>query len=626
MMQTMRNLAHSWVFKGLMLLLVVSFGIWGIGDMFRGNALKRGVAKTGDVTITVSQLDHEFQQTLARARQSFGPDLNAKQAEALGLMDAALNGLVERAQVDQLIDKLGITVSDRAVLDEMARQPQFLGKNGKLDKDLINRLLGQAHMSETEFLNQQKENIARHVLIDAFAVQMPVPQIVSDTIYKTRGQRMTFDIVTLRNDSVTDIPPATDEKLRDYYDEHPKDFTAPEYRTITMATLSSAEIAKDITISDEDLQKEYDAKSEEFARPERRDVQQVLLQNEDKAKALAESAKTSGNLVGAAKAMGYEAIMLKQSDEASMLPELAKPVFALGDRQISEPIKSSLGWHVLQIEKIYPAGKPSFADVKEDLREAMRRDQAGDKVAKLVNQLDDDLAAGHNLDDIADGMKLRMIKIPALDAFGKTAEGKDPAELPNKKQVLDTAFAQGSGENSAVMDGKQGNYFVVRTEQITPSAMRPFDSVKVKVADAWKAQEQANKAKAHAAEIVAALKEGKTAESFNGQPGIEIRESKPISLLGDADTSLPTLNLPDMLKLKKGDAASYPQGDKQFIVRLAKLEDAPADNSDAKTKVAGDLNNRLPREKTEQFLHYLNSVYPVTIHRDVMDELAQRGI
>src|ERR1700761_5236274 len=100
MMQSMRNLAQSWVFKGLMLILIVSFGIWGIGDIFRGNPLQRSVAKVGKVGISVQDLDREFEQTMVRARQMFGPGLTPAQAKQAGLLDSSLNSLIERAQID----------------------------------------------------------------------------------------------------------------------------------------------------------------------------------------------------------------------------------------------------------------------------------------------------------------------------------------------------------------------------------------------------------------------------------------------------------------------------------------------------------------------------------------------
>ena len=151
MMQTMRHLAQSWLFKGLMLIFVISFGIWGIGDIFRGNPLQRTVATTAGVSITVQDLTREFDAVLVRARQAFGPELTAEQAKQIGLLDTALNGLIERAEIDREIERLGIIVNDRAVLDEVLAQQSMRTKDGTLDRDKFQQLLANAHLSEAGF-------------------------------------------------------------------------------------------------------------------------------------------------------------------------------------------------------------------------------------------------------------------------------------------------------------------------------------------------------------------------------------------------------------------------------------------------------------------------------------------
>ncbi len=290
MLQSMRHLAQSWLFKGLMLILIVSFGIWGIGDIFRGNPLHNTAAKAGSVTITVQDLNREFEQSLIRARQMFGPDLTAQQAKQIGLLDTALNALIERAQVDQDIKRLGIAVNDKTVLEELAQMPQFRNKDGSLNKDMLRQALERAHVGEGEFLKQERQDMARHQLIDIFSNERPMPQNIVDLVYRARGQKRIFDVLTLKNDSVGDVAAPDDKALHDFYDANSKLFTAPEHRAITIARLTTDDMAKDISINDDDIAKEYAAKKDELAVPERRDIVQVVLQSEDKAKAFAAAA------------------------------------------------------------------------------------------------------------------------------------------------------------------------------------------------------------------------------------------------------------------------------------------------------------------------------------------------
>jgi len=351
-----------------------------------------------------------------------------------------------------------------------------------------------------------------------------------------------------------------------------------------------------------------------------------VLQDEAKAKQLAAAAKASGNLAAAAKASGHDAVPLNGVDEKSALPGLAKAVFALPANGVSDPIKTDLGWHVAQVKKISPAGTPKFEDVKEQLRSDMKRDQAIETATRLVNELDDQLAAGHPLEDIADGMKLRLVKIAALNAAGKTPDGKEPAELPDREDALKAAFSQNSGETSPILDDRNGNYYVVRTDEVTPSAVPAFEKNKDRALGEWRAAEQAKLASAEADQIAKGLRGGKTPASFAAETGVDVRVSKPVSLLGNADPALPQTVLPEIFKLKKGDVTVMPMPDRQLVLKLSELADAdPAKAGDALDKVREDLQNRMPQERAAQYLKYLRVLFPVEINESTFDSLKQQG-
>ena len=609
-----------------MVVLIISFGIWGVGDVLRGNPLQRTVATVGAETLAVQDLSRAFNQSLAEARQMLGPELTAQDAKQRGFLDMTLNNLIAKSTVGQEVRQLGLDVSVKTMLNVFASIPQFRDKDGKFNKELMLQRIGSAGRNERDFVNQQRDDMARRQLIDIFVDPAPIPQIMLDTIYKARGQKRVLEIVTLANTSIAGLATPDEATLRDFYDHHQTAFTAPEYRAVTIARLTSDDVAKDISISDDQLRQAYETKSAQLDRPEQRDLLQVVLQDEAKAKTLAAAAQASGNLATTAKASGYEAIALGTSDKNSLLPDISAPVFALKAGQISAPIKSSLGWHIMQVKKIIPAGKPSFESMKESLRQDTQRDAAIDAVTKQVNQLDDELAAGHGLEDIADALKLRLIKIPALDANGLTPDGKAPAELPNKDDVLRTAFGQNSGETGPVMDDKNGNYFVIRTDDVTPSAVKPFDTIKTDIAAAWKADAQATRAKAEAEKIAEILREGKPAKALGARKGLEVRISKPVSQLGDSDPTLPAQLMPQILAMKKGDAITWSQPDKQLILRLVNILEADdSANASGKGRVTQELGEDGRRELTAQYLKHLRRLFPVSIKQDAVDSVVSSG-
>jgi peptidyl-prolyl cis-trans isomerase D len=622
MLQTMRHLAQSWFFKGLMLILVVSFGIWGIGDVFRGNPLEHTVATAGDATITVADLDHEFQRALAYMHRYMGPDLTAQQAKQLGLLNTALNTTIERALLRQEMARLGIEAGDKTVLGFIADNPGFKDKDGKFNKNAFYQFLAQNQTNEKDFATQ----IAQKQLLDIFHSTPAIPQLIVDDLYKARGQKRVLEIVTLKNASVSGVPVPDDAALHAFYDKNPAPFTAPEYRAITIARLSTDDLAKDITISDDQLQKAYTDQGDSLGTPEKRDLLQAIVQDEAKAKDLAAKAKMLGDLAGAAKTSGFDVTPLNDLDAKGPFPELVKAAFALSSGQVSDPVHTSLGWHIVQVKKITPAHRPPFGEVKGQLRKDLQHDQAVENITNVVNKLDDDLAAGRPLEDIADALKLKVTKIAATDAGGMTPDGKPALDSPDKSDVLKAAFGQNAGETSPILDDKSGNYAVVRTDQVTPSALKPFDKVKDQVKAAWLTQEQAKRATAEAETIAAGLRGGKSAASFATQSGVDVRVSKPVSQLDDKDPSLPQSLTTQIFRMKKGDVITSAQSDHQLVLRLVEIADADADKGDAaKDKVKSSLSSALPTELNDEYVGYLRTIFPVEIDRDAFETVNEQG-
>lgn len=625
MLQLIRRMSQSFIVKAFMAVLVVSFAAWGIGDIFRGNALQKTVAEVGDVKISVQHLTQLFEKAFVEIRQTLAPELTAQQARQMGLFEKALQREISESLIDQEAARQGIRVGPRAVIDLIAKEDAFRAEDGSFNKRRFSEFLAQQRLSEAVFLAQGQQIMARQVLLEPITGGAFVPKIVVDTLYKARAQKRVLEVITVDPAKISGIQTPDDATLRVFFDSHRKMFETPEYRSVTIATLSVDSLVRDIQIPEDEVRREYEARRDEMTSPERRDVVQVVLQDAARASELAIAARETRDLSVAAKTMKETAVPLDQMEEKSLMPELSKAVFALAEGDVSDPVKTQLGWHVMQLKKIAPAGVPAFDEVKARLREEMRKEQAVEAATRAVNQLDDELAAGHSLDDIADALRLRLVKIPALNAEGLDPEGKAPSELPHRDAVLREAFAQNAGDTSPVGDDNEGTYFVVRTNEVVPAGVPSLEEAKDKVLSAWKLNEQRTRAQARAEKIAVALTEGVSAASFAREEGVSFRTSKPLSLLGDADEELPSVLKARAFTLKKGEAAREEDIDRQYVVRLASVVDVDASTADSrKNMVLRTIKKANGDELTEQYLQYLQTVFPVKINEELLAALRQR--
>ncbi len=625
MIQSLRDIAHSWVIKALMLFLVVSFSIWGIGDIFQGNSLQKAVAKVGKTEISVQELNTLFERELTQIRQQVSPNITGEQAREMGLLDRALEREINTRLIDMDLARREIAVGPQTVLQLLAKEPQFRAKDGSFNKQLFQQILEREHLSERAFIERIQKDMSREILLSSLSTGSFVPKAGAEALYAARAQKRMLDVVTVDASKIGGIPSPDETNLKNFYEKNQQLFAAPEYRAITIATLSTESVAKDITVSDEQAKKEFESKREQMTEPEKRDVWQAVLKHEEQAKQIVQLARASGNLQTAAKEQKGNALLVEKLEEQNLIPELAKAIFSLRENEISDPVKTTLGWHVIQLKRITRAGTPTFEAVKDKLREEIRRDQAVEAATRLVNQLDDELAAGHSLDDVADGLKLRLVKIPAIDKEGKKPDGKEPDEFPNKEEALKTAFAQNAGETGPVEDDKGGNYFVVRTDDVTASGIRPYEEIKARVASLWTAHEQALKAQAKAEKIVAAMRGGADMASFNSDTSVSFRSSSPLSLLGDTDRLLPQPLVTAAFKLKKGEVASAEDGNKQVIVRLASVINADLSKPDTrKNMIAAEIRRDGNNELLEQYVRHLATVFPVKKNAALLQQMKQK--
>src|SRR5262249_688979 len=146
-LRTIRKLADFWLFKALMLILIVSFVMWGVGDIFRGNPQQRAVAKVDGTSITVHELQNGFKESLARARQTLDPSLTEQKAKQLGLVEIALDALIGRTEVSLEAKRLGVELTPEATVNWLATRHELRNKDGSLNKDMFRRLAERSHMN-----------------------------------------------------------------------------------------------------------------------------------------------------------------------------------------------------------------------------------------------------------------------------------------------------------------------------------------------------------------------------------------------------------------------------------------------------------------------------------------------
>jgi len=619
MLQSIRNTAGSWVVKILFVLLIASFGIWGIGDVVnRSDAPSDVVAEVGPVEITRGELDQEFRRQMERLRPMVGGSLTVEQARQFGLLDQAMSTLVQRTLYDLAAKQAGLLVGDDTIRQRIAEEPAFRAPGGQFDRNRFATVLRENGLTEQGYTALMRREIARGVIASSVGAGVVPPQPLVEELYRHREEKRVAEVISIQNASIKDVGTPDEAAQLRYYEDHQVRFTAPEYRALTYFELTVDAVAKDVQITDEQVRAAYNERAGDYIVPERRTVAMVLVDDEAKAKAVADASRAGTPLADAAKANGADAITLDniRKDE---LPEIGEAAFALAPGEVSAPVKSPLGWHVLSVTSVQPPSEKSFDEVREQLLAELKREQATDQLYEVSNRLEDQLAGGAALEELAQGRGLNVVKIPAVDSTGKAPDGKPVTGGSELAQVVQTAFGLAQGATSNITEGKDGVFFAVRVDSVTPAAAKPLAEVRDEVIAGWQDDERARKAAEQAKEVAEKLKAGKEADAqaVAEAAGASVAMTEPFTRSAQNATGLTPELVARLFEAKPGDVVVGTSGDAQIVARLREVIAADPAAKDADLGAMEQAVARgLEGDLMNQFAQALQKEYPITVHQD----------
>ena len=275
MLNSLRRNASSWVVKVLLLMLVVSFAIWGIGDIFYGSGQNPTVATVGDAEIPAHELAEAFNRAVANLQRQLGPEFDRERAIQLGVMQQTLQDLIRQRLISLEAQEMGLVVPDDALRALVIQDPMFQSA-GQFDRSRFDQLLRASGLSEEAYLASLRQQVVRQALTGSIAGPVDAPAQLVDAIYRHRNEKRRGHYIAVPIDAITDIPEPTAEELAQFHEDHQAQFTAPEYRSLTFITLQPEDLLDEIEVSDEEVEAAYQNRIAEFRTPERRTVEQLL--------------------------------------------------------------------------------------------------------------------------------------------------------------------------------------------------------------------------------------------------------------------------------------------------------------------------------------------------------------
>ncbi len=632
-MKKFRKIAQYVILSVLLGMLIVSFALWGVGDMLRVGKNSTEVAHVGGThvqvygwvggtSVSVNDVRDLFNRQLDQIQRQTGQRPEPEQALRYGIHVRALEDTIQRAVIDNAIREYGLSVGDAEVRAAIARNPAFQ-TNGSFDPILYKNRLQQARVPEASYVADIRREVASAQLLGVIQTEGLAPTMLRDDIFKMESEKRVAETIYVPDAIITAVPKPTPEQLNTYFEANKARFQIPEYRAFSYVLLTVDDVMDQVTVTPEQVKQEYDARQAEFGSPEKRDVDQAMADTEDKAKKIIAETQSGKSLEEATKDVtgSADGVIKLGTVMKKDLPAgpLADGVFAAPQGLDPTPIKSPLGWHVVRINKIEAGKVTPFDEVKDKLAKELKAQLAPDALIKLVNDFERVFSKDQSMKSAAEEMQLKVKTYDNVDARGQDPSGKQVVVGPAAAELVQAAFSTRESSESDLLETPKGEYFVVRTDRVTPARIPALSEVEAKVTDAWQAEERRKLADAKAKEALDKVNAGGDLAAIAKDLGLDVQTSKPVTRYdADAASHLTQQATAEMFKLPIGRAQSVRSADGTVILRPKEIQPADlAKTKDTLDRFGKQLDSMVGNDLVAQFLGALRQKYGVTVDQAV---------
>ncbi len=594
------------------ILLLVLLGLGGYGVTNFGGGVT-SIGSVGNTDIDIRDYQRALTQELRALEAQEGRPVTLAEANATrGLSAQVQQRLITSAALDNETARLGISVSDETVRNDILDIPSFRGLDGKFDRETYRRALGQIGLKEAEYEAVVRRETARTLLQGAVLSGIKAPDILTKTFLDYAGERRNFTWIRLgQNNLSTPIPEPTDADLKAYYQSHTPDFTLPEMKRISYVWITPEMIQDQIPADEARLKEVYDSRINEFMVPEKRVVERLVFPTEEDARAAMselESGETSFEDLVKKRGLSLNDISLGAVTRDQIGSEAADAVFALQAPGLAGLLPSSLGPAIFRVTSIQPADETTFEEARPQLLTEYQLDQARRKIDTLIPDIEDLLAGGATLEDIAKETDMRSGTIDWWDGLG---DGIADYEAFRK-----AALAVNKGDFPEVESLEDGGAFAMQLEEILPPRLDDFENVKSKVIAGWENLQVETALQAMAEELAPLFANGADMSAR----GLTVTEEKDITR-SDFIEGTPQTFLPTVFKMDKGEVKSVKGFGSVLLVRLDDILPPDPDNP-----IVPQLQQALDTQLRQSMAQDVFSAYVVALENEAGIQLNSAAI
>ncbi|PPC64855.1 peptidylprolyl isomerase [Pantoea sp. ICBG 1758] len=515
MMDNLRAASNHVVLKVILGLIILSFVLTGVGNyLIGGNG--DYAAKVNGHEISRAELEQAFNSERNRQQQMLGDQfsqLASNDGYIQQMRQQALSQLVDQALLDQYISELHLGISDEQVKQAIFNQKAFQ-TNGKFDNAKYNGLITSMGFSADQYAEALRKQLLNQQLINAIANTDFMLKDETTKLTDLVSQQREIRQAVVNVDALAAKQTVNDDEIAQYYQQHQNSFMAPEQFRVSYIKMDAAAMQQ--PVSEADIQSWYDQHKADYSQPQRSRYSIIQTKTEAEARSVLDALKQGGDFASLAKSKSADPISARKGGDMGWLepattPDELKNAGLTQKGQLSDVIKSSVGFLVVRLDDIQPEQVKPLAQVHDVIADKVKQEKALDAFYKLQQKVSE--AASNDNESLAGAAQVSGLKVSETGWFTRDDM---PADL-DFDAVKQAVFSGGligqngaPGNNSDIISVDGDRAFVLRISEHKPEAVKPLDQVKAQVTDRIKHDKATQQAKAQADKLLAGLKAGKS--------------------------------------------------------------------------------------------------------------------
>ncbi|EUB75880.1 PpiC-type peptidyl-prolyl cis-trans isomerase [Pseudomonas sp. GM41(2012)] len=616
MLQNIRDNSQGWIAKTIIGVIVALMALTGFDAIFQATTHRNDAAKVNGEEISQNELSQAVDMQRRQLMQQLGKDFDASLLDEKMLRESALKGLIDRKLLLQGAENSKFAFSE-AALDQVILQTPEFQVDGKFSPERFDQVIRQLGYSRMQF----RQMLAQEMLIGQLRAGLAGSGFVTDAqvLAFARLEKQTRDFASLNVKADPAAVKLTDDEVKAYYDEHAKEFMTPDQVVIDYLELKKASFFDQVSVKDEDLQAAYQKETANLS--EQRRAAHILIEVNDKVTEAQAKAKIEEIQARLAKGEKFEALAKEFSQDPGSAnnggdlgyagpgvydPAFETALYALAKDQVSAPVRTDFGFHLIKLLGVEAPEVPTFASLKDKLTRELKTQQVEQRFVEATKQLEDSSFEASDLAQPAQDLKLT---VHTSKPFGR--EGGEGVAA--NRAVVTAAFSPevlDEGANSTAIELDPETVIVLRAKEHLKPAQLPLESVAASIRVQLTKEHASAAAKTKAEELIASLRDGKTAldKAIDGQSW-KVTQAATRGQEGVDPTVLQALfRMPKPAAKDKPTFSNVTLADGSLvIVRLNGVNEAAAPTEEEKAQYRRFLASRIGQQDFAAYRKLLES-------------------